>query len=76
MQLAYGKCKNGNMNDTKEMAGQLLTNSSSGLAGGLVKPCPHIVLPMLFKVPIRYDIVVLHGLPICTKPPRNIFRIM
>lgn len=42
-----------------------LTNSSPGFASRLVKPCLHIVLPMLSEVPIRNDIVVLdHDLPI------------
>lgn len=43
---------------------KLLTNTSSGLAGRLVKPCLDIVLPVLLEVPIRNDIVMLnHDLP-------------
>lgn len=38
----------------------LLTNSSPGFSGGLVKPCLHIVLPVLPEVRVRDLVVVLH----------------
>jgi hypothetical protein len=37
------------------------TSSSSLFAGRLVEPCLHIVLPVLLEMPVRDDIVVLHG---------------
>ncbi len=36
------------------------TNSSSFFPSGLIEPSLYIVLPMLLKMPIRDDIVVLH----------------
>ena len=36
------------------------TNSSSFFPSGLIEPSLSIVLPMLLKMPIRDDIVVLH----------------
>ena len=61
------KKKSRNTNNTlnkKEMGGCLITDSSSGLAGRLVKPGPDIVLPVLFEMTIRNHIVMLHCLPV------------
>lgn len=52
--------------NTNEMGGCLITDSSSGLAGRLVKPGPDIVLPVLFEMTIRNHIVMLHCLPVYT----------
>lgn len=42
---------------------EIITSSSPGLAGRLVEPSSHIVLPVLPEVPTGNNIVVLHGLP-------------
>ena len=45
---------------TQMQENNIPTNSSSLLASWLIEPCLHIVLPVLFKMPIRDNIVVLH----------------